>query len=69
MAKITVPIVIDWDNIKKMLDEHDIVEVVRCRDCKYCLNGDPHELWCNGHGSPARLTTNEDFCSHGERGE
>ena len=44
----------------------DAVEVVRCKDCKYCLSGDEYELWCNGFCSPARLVRADDFCSHGK---
>lgn len=43
----------------------DLVEVVRCKDCKYCVVVDEHEYWCNGFCSPARLVTPIDFCSHG----
>lgn len=35
MAKLTVPIVIDWESIKDYMDTHDFVEVVRCKDCKH----------------------------------
>lgn len=43
----------------------DLVEVVRCKDCKYCVVEDEYEYWCNGFCSPARLVTPIDFCSHG----
>lgn len=43
----------------------DVVEVVRCKDCKYCIKEDDYEFWCNGFCSPARLVNPEDFCSHG----
>lgn len=33
MAKLTVPIVIDWDDIKDHLEQHDIVKIVRCKKC------------------------------------
>ena len=47
----------------------DAVEVVRCRDCKYCQIADPYEAWCYG-GLPAQLTRlDEDFCSRGKRRE
>lgn len=35
MAKLTVPIVIDWDDIKNYVEQHDIVEIVRCKYCKH----------------------------------
>lgn len=43
----------------------DVVEVVRCKDCKYCIKEDDYEFWCNGFCSPARLVNPEYFCSHG----
>ena len=33
-ANLTVPIIIDWKAIEEYLAQHDIVEVVRCKDCK-----------------------------------
>ena len=47
----------------------DVEEVVRCKDCKNCDKVDDYELWCCGHGMPYRLTTADDFCSHGKRRE
>ena len=47
----------------------DVEEVVRCKDCKYCDKIDDYDLLCRGHGMPCRLTTAEDFCSHGKRRE
>ena len=47
----------------------DMVEVVRCADCKYCLKEDDYSLWCHGFCSPARLVRPDDFCSHGKRKE
>jgi len=62
-------------------ENKDIVEVVRCRDCKhYNSNG----LWCNilstfidDDGNPCdsdeslnwRMFDDDDFCSYGERKE
>ena len=43
------------------------VDLVRCGECKYCLQTDEFEYWCHGFCSPARLVREEDFCSHGER--
>ena len=47
----------------------DVVEVVRCKDCKYWQDnndGYPHEecRWGNGETPDA-----DDFCSYGERKE
>lgn len=62
----------DWDafhGIVTRLPAVDAVEVVRCRECKYCQIADPYEAWCYG-GLPAQLTRlDEDFCSRGKRRE
>ena len=46
----------------------DVVEVVRCRDCKHffrdsCFN----KVW--GEGDPVPEVNKNDFCSYGERKE
>jgi len=45
----------------------DVVEVVRCKDCRYVFKEDEYSYWCNGFTSPMRLVTPETFCSHGRR--
>ena len=47
----------------------DVVEVVRCKDCKHCDMVDENERWCLGWGSPARLVAPDSYCSHGMRKE
>lgn len=45
----------------------DAVEVVRCKDCKYCDIGSYRgncNLWDDGYGA---LVSMDDFCSQGER--
>ena len=34
-AKLTVPILLEWKDIEAYIAQHDIVEVVRCKDCKH----------------------------------
>lgn len=48
----------------------DMVEVVRCKDCKYCLIHDKI-LFCGYWGNIGewRYRTEPDFCSRGERKE
>ena len=53
-------ICIDMEDFNKLPDKVDVVEVVRCKDCKYkyrhnCTRA--VEVWIN----------DEDFCSWGER--
>lgn len=75
MAQLHVPIVVDWDDIKDRLAKSDIVEVVRCANCKYLqwnmrqdgsilVGFDEYECrhWC-GSCDPT------DFCSYAERSE
>lgn len=45
----------------------DVVEVVRCRDCKYLDYVDEHEKWCMGRGNPATMVKDDEYCSCGER--
>ena len=48
-------------------DAVDIVEVVRCKDCKYW----DEDRRCNGikNGLVMEYTWDDDFCSYGERKE
>ena len=50
-----------------LIDYVPYIEIVHCNECKYCLRADSHELWCRGHGCPAHLTAENDFCSKGRR--
>lgn len=40
----------------------DVVEVVRCKDCKFFCRG--NRCYCEEFGG---IVTEEDFCSRGER--
>lgn len=42
----------------------DAVEVVRCKDCRYCMR-DMHGLWC--FNDYEHNLQPDDFCSRGER--
>lgn len=61
----------------KLLPPADVVEVVRCKDCKYChISTDPKTLIsvqvCGYVGyNPVQSSqvTDNDYCSHGERKE
>ena len=65
MAKLTVPIVVDWDSIKDRIKNGDLVEVVRCKDCKHkYVPDDMEDKWCYWVD-----TDEDDFCSYGERRE
>ena len=64
MASLTVPILVDMDKIRAYLEQNDIVEVVRCRECKH-WNDEDH--WCNIRDSYGWDYKPDDYCSYGER--
>lgn len=45
----------------------EVRQVVLCKNCKYLVKEDEHELWCNGFCQPARLVAPDDYCSRGKR--
>ena len=44
----------------------DVVEVVRCKDCKRHIENDVGDIFCNYHGISM---LENDFCSYGERAD
>lgn len=55
-------------------ENKDIVEVVRCRDCKYCIATPSGRKICDilstGHlGEAWTVEEDDDFCSYGEQKE
>lgn len=62
-AKLTVPILFEWKDIEAYMAQHNIVEVIRCKDCK----------WFGDFGCAIRIVddsdkpTENDFCSFAER--
>lgn len=61
-SKLTVPILINWNDIQAYMEQHDIVKVVRCRDCIHS-RPDEYGLECMAHYRP---TINDGFCNYGE---
>lgn len=49
--------------ILNQLPAADVVEVVRCRDCKYRAEDD----FCTGRGWPDQLVADDGFCEKGKR--
>ena len=48
----------------------DVVEVVRCKDCKYCFDAIMGGMWCEHPDNIMPLGSNpRDYCSYGERRE
>ena len=69
-AKINVPVSIDLSTIQRWMDSADIVEVVRCRDCKYSRPYRLDEYTCEKEHDCGDYTTPADwYCADGERRE
>lgn len=52
--------------------EADVVEVVRCKDCKYCINSSCYMSNLKKGGTylgTIHFTDKDDYCSYGERKE
>ena len=59
-ANLTVPIILNWKDVEGYLAQHDIVEVVRCKDCRW-------KLWTQCTRFEYLPVTDEDYCSKAER--
>lgn len=71
-ANLTVPIIIDWKAIEEYLAQHDIVEVVRCKDCKHLFDGEHNANCCAVLMEKAKwiteITVDENgYCYDGKR--
>ena len=53
----------DIETVFEMLSSADVVQVVRCRDCREFAKA---SHWCESFDNP---TGEDDFCSYGERRE
>ena len=59
----------DWMAFIDKEPTADVMEVVRCRECKYSFYDEIFgNLWCNSH-SGCRKVKDEGFCDLGERKE
>jgi hypothetical protein len=48
----------------------DVVEVVRCKDCRHCKFNSSAEIYkCDRRGYFTETVSEDDFCSYGERKE
>ena len=55
-----------YDNVVRAIPAADVVEVVRCSECRYAY--DTVCGWCCSHGICVDCTVREDFfCADGER--
>lgn len=69
MAELSIPIVVDWNDIEDHLVKFDIVKVVRCKDCKFYKQLDDTCPYLGEDGYYKELPGKDDFCSRGERKE
>lgn len=47
----------------------DVVEVVRCGECKNVFRSEAPALWCVGRGWPMQMVPLDGFCDKGKREE
>ena len=70
-ANLTVPIVINFKDVEGYLSQHNIVEVVRCKDCQWYDPSSPYGTVspvvyrCKLNGT---YHTPDFFCKSGDRG-
>ena len=55
----------DSKEVRIIIKGTDLVQVVRCKDCKFRENDD----FCTGRGFPYQLVPDGGFCDKGERAE
>jgi len=77
MAQLHVPILVDWDDIKNHMAKSDIVEVVRCKDCKHQekvwhednrkREGGYYIYGCDLVDGYAPVGFDDEYCSRAER--
>lgn len=77
-TNLTVPIILNWKDVEGYLAQHDIVEVVRCKDCDwwdriddgpygYCHSCKHGFYSANWEISIYRRYKEDFFCADGER--
>ena len=69
-ANLTVPIILDWKDIEAYMGQHDIVEVIRCKDCVFF---DPNDTPAQAMPNVRRCgwlkiaMSGDGYCSYGRR--
>ena len=61
-------LVVDVDDIMRIIPDLDVVKVIRCMNCDYRLVDYNGDWWCKGWGIPAHRTSPWEFCSKGTLG-
>ena len=57
-------VLVSTSRVADHLIDNDVVQVVRCKDCRYCQR-DAYGLWC--FNDYEHSLQPDDFCSYGER--
>ena len=57
------------EKLCKFFKKKDVVEVVRCKDCKHYSDGDCFEFPVYGDECSRAMPEPDDFCSYGKRKE
>ena len=60
----------DLTSLRELLEDTpaaDVVEVVRCKDCKYREKMTDKYIWCAKHKVFMEMKSDDDYCSKGER--
>ena len=58
-----------FENVIKSIPTADVVEVVRCKDCKHLVRSDGICKVLSNNYEPPVYVDDDDFCSRGERRE
>ena len=70
MAKATIPVLIDWNSIKDYMAQNDVIQVIRCKDCKHWQY---ESCFVDSEEGDAESIISDrfafDFCSRAERKE
>lgn len=69
MAELTIPIVVNWDDIKDRMSKGNIVEVIRCKDCRHWFEGTCFVESDSEYDDFNYDRDENDFCSRAEKKE
>ena len=64
MSGLTVQI--SARQLRRILGERDLVQVVRCKDCESCITIGGHACVCKRHDALGKISPDA-FCSYGRK--
>ena len=56
---------VDIDNVKKILTDQEVINIVQCKDCKY-FRFDGFDYVCEYHLKPLKVDK-DDYCSNANK--